>query len=67
MSYYANPTENKALGDINKEWNNLSRVAKRLRRRLEGTLTFPELYTACQRSAASTAPADEGHPGGWGP
>lgn len=48
MSYYSNPTENAALGNINKQWNAMKRVAKRIRRRrLAGTLTYPELYRAC--------------------
>ena len=50
MSYYSNPTENAALGSIHREWKRLDKVAKRIRRhRLDGTLTYPELYNACMQ------------------
>ena len=50
MSYYSNPTENAALGSIHREWKRLDKIAKRIRRRrLEGTLTYPELYNACMQ------------------
>ncbi len=49
MSYYRNPTENAALGNITRQMNKLNKIARRIRRRrLEGTLTFLELYNACQ-------------------
>ncbi len=50
MSHYSNPTENSALGNVNREWNRLKKVAGGIRRhRLEGTLTYRELCAACRQ------------------
>ncbi len=47
MHYYSNPTENAALGSVNRDWSRLKKLANRIRRRrLEGRLTQRELDAA---------------------
>jgi len=47
MSYYSNPTENAAIGRVDREWESMRRKAERIRaRRLRGQLTRSELTEA---------------------